>query len=121
MNDKPHKYESLPTGEFDEDDHHTSRMSLKEKINCQNSNLDLLEKGVSRLGEISLMISNEIDSQNRSLSELELEMDDAQDRIELITRRTQDFVRQAVGNNFCVTIIILMVILTVLILLVLYT
>lgn len=120
MNNKQHKYVSLPTGEYDEDNDRNSRISFEKKIDSQNSNLDLLEKGVSRLGEISLIISKEIDSQNRSLSDLEIEMNNSQDSINSILRRTQEFVRQTVVNNSCVIIIVLILILTILVLLVLY-
>lgn len=116
---KNHKYSSLPTAEYDEDSSHSMAM-IDRKLSEQNANLDILEQSVSRLGQISLNISNEITEQNKSLSALERDIEDGQGRIETITQRTKDLVKKTGCGEWRI-IIILSVIAVILFLLILYT
>lgn len=74
------KYSSLPTGEYDEENSHRSSfrpLSVKQSLRQQDERLEVLGSSVARLGELSLHISKEIDTQNRMLSELDTEVEDA--------------------------------------------
>lgn len=116
---KNHKYSSLPTAEYDEDGSHSLAM-MDRKLSEQNANLDILEQSVSRLGQISLSISNEITEQNKSLAALEKDIEDGQDRIENITERTKNLVKKT-GCGEWQIVAILSVIAVILFLLILYT
>lgn len=106
------KYSSLPTREYDNDDYasrtnsnsykHGSLMNIKQSIKRQDESLDILSDSVSRLGEISLTISKEIELQNRMLSNLEDEIDDATDKAQSLTARTKELVKKSGGpKTFC--------------------
>ena len=107
-------------------------MQLKE----QDDNLSVLESSVSRLSAISLDISREIKDQNRKLDDMDADMDKAQDKADVLTRKTRELVKNAgydsiscalfisnfrrgPGNFYA--IIILSAVLVILIFLVIYT
>lgn len=122
VTDNTHTYARVATAEFDEDDGVCDGpLSVQQRINSQNSNLDLLEKSVFRLGEISLTISHEIDAQNKSLSSLEAEVETAHDNIDNVTKRTKEFVKEAGGCEMLCVIVGLIVVVIVLALLLIYT
>lgn len=107
------RYESVRTAEYDEDS--------ESRFRRQNKNLDVLESSVSRLGELSLTISKEIDVQNLLLTNLESEVDKAEASSNSIVKKTRELVEKTGGTmNFCV-ILTLTLILVILILLVIYT
>lgn len=91
------------------------------RIKEQDENLESLGNAVARLGDLSLTISKEIDTQNRLLTSLESEVDSAHEKADFLTQKTRELVKKAGGKrNFC-TIIILSLILIALVLLVIYT
>ena len=55
----------------------------------------MLESSVSRLSVISLDISREIKEQNRKLDDVSNDMDKAQDKADLLTRKTRELVKNA--------------------------
>ena len=84
-----HNYSSVPIGEHDNDEEDTNhngnmKLSHKQRIKEQDSNLDMLGESVQRLGSISLTISNEIKMQNLMLDDLEQNVDGAQDKAETL-------------------------------------
>ena len=94
---------------------------LRQQKREQDDNLTMLGESVSRLGELSLSISKEIESQNEMLDELGDEVDAAKDTADILTKKTADLIKQVGGpKQFC-TILILCGILFVLTLLVVYT
>ena len=120
-------YSKVPTGDYDNDDRgygnggNKNMRSLQLKREEQDTHLDILDNSVSRLGDISLSISKEIDMQNMMLNDLQEEVDDAKSNADALTKKTEEYVKKAGGwTNFCV-IVILIVILVILTLLVLYT
>jgi syntaxin 6 len=87
----------------------------------QDSNLEQLGASVARLGEISLNISEEINSQNKMLSRLETDTETAEDKVSSLTEKTKDLIKKAGGKkNFCL-ILTLIFILMILTFLVIYT
>jgi t-SNARE complex subunit (syntaxin) len=110
-----YSYNKLRTGEYDDD------WSLERKMRDQDENLDSLGKSVTRLGELSFTISKEIDTQSRILSNLELEVDDAQANTESLMSKTNEFLNKSAEKNFWCVAIFLVVLLFILTALVLYT
>ena len=110
-----YSYNKLRTGEYDDD------RNLERKMRDQDENLDSLGRSVSRLGELSLTISKEIDTQSRILSNLELEVDEAQANTESLMTKTNEFLNKSAEKNFWCVVIFLVVLLFVLTALVLYT
>jgi syntaxin 8 len=113
-------YNSLPTEEYDDE---TSGQSFHfdRRIRQQDENLDALGGSVLRLGQISLSISQEIDSQNKLLTVLDEDMETANDNIARITESTKAMVKKAGGpKTFCI-IVALWIVLLFLVFLFIYT
>ena len=123
-NNSSGNYAKLPTAERDNDnDPFLKRQmsSLRQQKQEQDENLSILGDSVERLGQLSLSISKEIDSQNVMLDDLSDEVDTAKDTADMLTKKTEELVKAAGGKQqFCI-ILILTAILIVLTLLVLYT
>jgi len=117
MNNNNFKYAIVPTAEFDE----ASLNLIEKRLSEQNSNLDILEKSVFRLGEISLSISNEIKDQNQSLSKLETEVEGSNDNVKTISARTKEIVNTASDTSMFCIIICLLMLLIFLVILVVFT
>jgi syntaxin 6 len=81
----------------------------------------MLGGSVLRLGQLSLGISEEIDSQNILLNRLEGDVETAHENVNLLTKTTQAMVKKAGGSkNFCI-ILALTILLLFLIFLIIYT
>eukprot|EP00596_Hydrurales_sp_CCMP1899_P001517 CAMPEP_0119043534 /NCGR_PEP_ID=MMETSP1177-20130426/23149_1 /TAXON_ID=2985 /ORGANISM="Ochromonas sp, Strain CCMP1899" /LENGTH=100 /DNA_ID=CAMNT_0007011835 /DNA_START=379 /DNA_END=678 /DNA_ORIENTATION=- len=97
------KYNSLPTGEYDDDDDSDRRgqQSLQHdrRMREQDSSLEMLGGSVLRLGQLSLGISEEIDSQNIMLNKLEVDVETAHENVNLLTKTTQTMVKKAGGSK----------------------
>ena len=117
-------YSKLPTSDSGDahDPFSTSQLAqLREQRREQDANLNILGESVSRLGQLSLSISKEIDSQNEMLDELDEEVNAAQETADVLTKKTAELVKLSGGpKQFC-AILILSAILFILVLLVLYT
>ena len=87
----------------------------------QDEGLDVLSKSVERLGELSMGISEELSSQNRMLDSMETDLDNTAEELDLVTRKTQQFIQQAGGTKNCLVITVLSGIALVLFFLILYT
>ena len=120
-----HNYNSLPLGEYHEDDGISgeggSKLQFDRRRQEQDKNLEILGDSVLRLGQMSLNISEEIDSQNRMLTKLEIDVETAQDNVDGLTKRTKELVNKSGGPKMFCIIVVLIVVLLILILLVIYT
>ena len=120
-----HNYNSLPLGEYHEDDGLSgeggSKLQFDRRRQEQDKNLEILGDSVLRLGQMSLNISEEIDSQNRTLTKLEVDVETAQDNVDGLTKRTKELVNKSGGPKMFCIIVMLIVVLLILILLVIYT
>ena len=116
------RYSSLPTAEFDDDIEgiHVSRL-VDKRLRQQNDSLSLLEGSISRLGQLSLNISMEIDDQNRMLTKLDDDTEAVQSKANLLMKKTTELVDQSGGPKLFCTIICLLCILLFLIFLVINT
>jgi t-SNARE complex subunit (syntaxin) len=116
-----HAYSSLRTGDFDEEGNNPTLMYADKRLKDQDSSLESLGKSVSRLGELSLTISKEIDTQNRLLDNLEVDVDRAKESTDSILKRTKELVAKSGGYKMVCIIVVLIAILILLIFLVIYT
>lgn len=117
----PHKYTTLPIGDYDHDDDRNGNQLFERRMKEQDLSLDVLSNSAARLGELSLNISKEIDLQNRMLSSLEVEVEDAHNKADSLTRRTSELVKKSGGPKWFAVIVCLILILIFLFILVLYT
>jgi syntaxin 6 len=116
-----HTYSSLRTGDFDEEGNNPTLVYASNRIKDQDSSLESLGKSVSRLGELSLTISREIDTQNKLLSSLESDVERSQQDTESIMKKTKELVAQAGGSKMVCLIVALIAVLIVLTFMVIYT
>ena len=87
----------------------------------QDEGLDMLSASVARLGEMSMGISDELGQQNKMLEAMETDLDEAGEDLDMITRRTKQFIKEAGGTKNCLVISVLSVVALILFFLVLYT
>ena len=87
----------------------------------QDAGLEMLGQSADRLGKMSLMISEELHSQNQLLDEMDTTLDEATENLSYVTQKTKDLVKQAGGTKNCMIIAVLSLVIVVLILLILYT
>ena len=126
-NYRVHNYSSLRTGEYDDSfdnniDAGSSKLSFADRrLTEQDSSLDMLGKSVSRLGDLSLSISKEIDTQNRLLTSLETDVENAQEHADSLTKKTRELIKRTGGTKTFCTIVVLTLVLVVLVILVIYT
>ena len=123
LSEMSQKYNSLPTGEYD--DNETSGKSSQQlqydRRKRQDDSLEALGGSVLRLGQLSLGISEEIDSQNKLLEGLDADLDTANQNVDRITQMTKALVKKSGGSKgFCI-LIILSVILVFLVFLCIYS
>lgn len=120
-------YSQLSLDDFSDDDDsveagndfvQSSIRNQQELMAQQDQGLDILSAGVERLGIMSMGISEELSQQNKLLDSMETDLDTAGEELDLVTRKTQEFIRQAGGTKNCVVILILSGIVVVLIILI---
>ena len=115
------KYNSLPTGEYDDDDKGALSLQYDRRMKEQDDSLDALGSSVLRLGQLSLIIGEEIDKQNITIDKLEVDLETANDNVSRLTQATKAMVKKAGGSkNLCI-IIALIIVLVILTFLVIYT
>ena len=87
----------------------------------QDVGLELLGHHAERLGQMSLQISEELGHQNAILTELDDDLDEANRDLDLVTRKTKEFIDAAGGTRNFAVILALVGIAILLFLLILYT
>ena len=87
----------------------------------QDEGLDMLSVSVTRLGEMSLGISEEMGQQNKMLDSMETDLDTATEDLDLVTRKTKEFIKASGGTKNCVVIMSLSAVALILFFLVLYS
>lgn len=116
-----HNYSSLRTGEFDEEGNNPTLIYADRRLKDQDSNLESLGRSVTRLGELSLTISREIDTQNKLLTGLETDVERNQEATDSLMKKTKELVAKSGGTKIVCTIVVLVAVLVVLTFLVIYT
>ena len=87
----------------------------------QDEGLDYLSQSAERLGQMSLNISEELEQQNKMLDSMETDLDAAGEDLDMVTRKTQEFIKKAGGTGNFIVIVVLSLVALVLFFLVLYT
>lgn len=93
----------------------------QELMKKQDEGLDILSTQVARLGEMSMGISEELGQQNKLLESMETDLDDAGESLDLVTRKTKEFIQMSGGEKNCMVILTLSVVALILFFLILYT
>lgn len=123
-NSANHKYSSVRSGEYDDQEHGGGShllSSTDKKLRNQNRSLDLLGNSVAKLGELSLTISKEINTQNKMLDSLETDIESASERSNNLLQKTRELVKKTGGTRNVCIILVLVVVLLLLVMLVIYT
>jgi uncharacterized membrane protein len=81
----------------------------------------MLGQHVEQLGQMSLQIHDELQTQNSILDDMDQELDQTTQQINYITQRTKDFIAASGGTSNFILILSLIFIAIVLFLLILYT
>lgn len=121
---KPSDYAKINN---DPDDHGEDDYVRREQVaqqaerEKQDESLDQLHVAVKRLGDMSLSISTELESQNTMLDDLSEDTDKAKDTLEAVTKKTQELIKQSGGLKNFIVIIVLVFILLILTYLVIMT
>lgn len=92
----------------------------QELMRKQDEGLDMLSASVLRLGEMSMGISEELGQQNKMLESMETDLDEAGENLDLVTRSTKHFIKQAGGEKNCIIIVTLTIVALILFFLVIY-
>ncbi|GMH72705.1 hypothetical protein TrRE_jg11655 [Triparma retinervis] len=121
------KYRKVPTYEddYDNDDNDDFIMdavrSQQQMLQDQDESLDILGQGAARLGQISLEISSELQTQNKMLDEMGDELDSAELNLAVVTKKTQELIKKSGGCGYFSAIVGLSLVVILLFFLIVYT
>lgn len=87
----------------------------------QDEGLEMLGQHVEQLGQMSLQIQEEINSQNNILDEMDNDLDQATQQLDFVTKKTKEFIQASGGTQNFIIILSLIITAIVLFLLILYT
>eukprot|EP00934_Nitzschia_sp_Nitz4_P008324 Nitzschia sp. Nitz4//scaffold344_size17659//12296//12867//NITZ4_008812-RA/size17659-snap-gene-0.36-mRNA-1//-1//CDS//3329548615//8314//frame0 len=120
-------YSQVSLEDFSDDDSHSNDgggdnmiRRQQELMKRQDEGLDHLSATVLRLGEMSMGISDELNQQNKMLESMETELDEAGEDLDMVTRKTKEFIQQAGGTKNCIIIVTLSLIVLILFFVLLY-
>mmetsp|Transcript_22813 Transcript_22813/g.64579 ORF Transcript_22813/g.64579 Transcript_22813/m.64579 type:complete len:136 (+) Transcript_22813:284-691(+) len=128
-NSRAKEYDRVSLEDFSDDDNTNSNQddfvqnSIKNQqqlMQQQDQGLDFLASSVNRLHEMSMGISDELTEQDKMLDSMETDLDQAGEELDLVTRKTKEFIQQAGGTKNCIVIVALSAVALVLFFLVLY-
>jgi hypothetical protein len=100
---------------------HDSLARQQQLMQQQDAGLEMLGQHAERLGQMSLQISEELGNQNKVLTEMDEDLDEANQNLDLVTRKTKEFIQLSGGTKNFVLILALIAIAIVLFFLILYT
>lgn len=86
----------------------------------QDQGLEMLGKSAERLGQMSMQISEELGFQNKILTEMDEDLDEAYENLDVVTRKTKEFIRASGGTKNFLIILTLIAVIVVLVLLIVY-
>jgi len=93
----------------------------QQQLKQQDEGLDMLSKSAERLGALSMGISEELGQQNKMLDGMEDDLDKATQRLDFVTKKTQEMIKRSGGKQNFLIIVGLIVVAFILILLILYS
>lgn len=122
-------YQQLSLDDFSDDDslsgdgesHSDPVQRQWQTLQEQDKGLELLSQATDRLGAMSLAISEELGQQNRILDEMDQDLEQATSNMDMVTRKTKEFIDQSGGTKNFMIILCLSVVVIVLVFLLLYT
>jgi ABC-type transport system involved in cytochrome c biogenesis ATPase subunit len=120
-------YSKLSLDDFSDDESHDGGGAAvgvnksQQLMKKQDEGLEMLGQSAERLGKMSLQINEELGFQNQVLDGMENDLDDANDDLDLLTRKTQEFIEFTGGQQNCVLIVSLAAVAMILFFLILYT
>jgi t-SNARE complex subunit (syntaxin) len=86
----------------------------------QDQGLEMLGQSADRLGQMSMQISEELGFQNKILNEMDDDLDEAYENLDIVTRKTQEFIQASGGTKNFLVIMALILVIVVLVLLIVY-
>eukprot|EP00531_Pseudo-nitzschia_arenysensis_P019609 CAMPEP_0116132906 /NCGR_PEP_ID=MMETSP0329-20121206/9810_1 /TAXON_ID=697910 /ORGANISM="Pseudo-nitzschia arenysensis, Strain B593" /LENGTH=139 /DNA_ID=CAMNT_0003627477 /DNA_START=117 /DNA_END=536 /DNA_ORIENTATION=+ len=89
-------------------------------MKMQDAGLDALSDSVMRLGEMSNNISEELGQQNKMLDSMEMDLDNAGEELDIVTRSTKQLIAQSGGKSTFCLIMALSVVMLILLFLIIY-
>jgi len=122
-------YNQIPsTGPYRDDDDGTNNnytdrsiQAQQQMLKEQDAGLELLSQSAERLGQMSMSISEELNSQNTLLNEMDTDLESADQNMDMVTQKTKEIIQKAGGKKNCILIATLSAVAIVLFFLVLYT
>ncbi|CCI49174.1 hypothetical protein ABG067_001492 [Albugo candida] len=109
---KPSNYARISNEPDDYGEDHAAQEKKLQQLERQkqDESLDELHSAVKRLGDVSISISTELESQNAMLDDLNEETDNASDALQQVTKKTKELIAQSGGvKNFIVIIVLTLV------------
>ncbi|CAI5710917.1 unnamed protein product [Hyaloperonospora brassicae] len=114
MPGKPSSYAKLDNEPEDHEDDYVADQQRVQQLERQkqDESLDELHLAVRRLGDMSLSISTELDTQNQMLDDLNDDTDRAKQTLAIVSKQTQELIKQSGGvKNFVVIIVLVLILL----------
>mmetsp|Transcript_21510 Transcript_21510/g.25621 ORF Transcript_21510/g.25621 Transcript_21510/m.25621 type:complete len:132 (-) Transcript_21510:90-485(-) len=120
---KPVSISSYDSDESDQEDDFIQQEIRNQRLQLQeqDNGLEFLSESATRLGSMSLGISEELNHQNKMLNEMEDELDQATTDLNMLTRKTRELIKQAGGKKNFVIIMGMSFVVIILLLLIIYS
>lgn len=108
--------------DYEEDDF-IQRQIQHQKLTMQKQDegLSALSESASRLGALSLGISEELNQQNKMLDDMENDLERATDDLNMLSRKTKEFIQKSGGKRNFMIILGMSFVIVILLFLIIYT
>lgn len=130
-----HNYKPLSISEYDSDgstsnsnnydpnEDFVQRQIRQQKLELQKQDhgLEQLSVSATRLGQLSLGIHEELGQQNKMLDEMENDLEKATDDLNILSRKTREFIKKSGGRRNCMIIVGMSAVVILLLFLIIYT
>jgi hypothetical protein len=104
------------------DDFATSSIQRQQQqMKQQDEGLEMLGQSADRLGQMSMNISEELGFQNKMLDEMDQDLDEANENLDFVTRKTKEMIEKSGGTKNCLVIAALAGVVVLLFFLILYS
>jgi hypothetical protein len=87
------------------DDFATNSIQRQQKqMREQDEGLEMLGQSADRLGQMSMNISEELGFQNKMLDEMDEDLEEANENLDIVTRKTKEMIEKSGGTKNCLLI-----------------
>jgi ABC-type transport system involved in cytochrome c biogenesis ATPase subunit len=93
----------------------------QQQMRQQDEGLEMLGQSADRLGQMSMTISEELGFQNKMLDEMDQDLDEANENLDFVTRKTKEMIEKSGGTKNCLVIAALAGVVVLLFFLILYS